>query len=86
MGQSLTTFLTSIADAIRSKKNTTNKIKATDFVDEILSIETKVNNEIATEAEMTALLEVAEVGTVYKYIGESGTYENGALYIIEEGE
>lgn len=40
--------------------------------------------EIATEEEMTALLETAEVGSVYKYAGESGTYENGALYVVEE--
>ena len=39
--------------------------------------------EISTEAEMTALLETAEIGSVYKYVGESGTYENGALYIVE---
>lgn len=42
--------------------------------------------QIATEAEMTALLETAEVGSVYKYTGESGTYENGALYVVEESE
>ena len=39
--------------------------------------------EVSTEAEMTALLGTAEIGSVYKYVGESGTYENGALYIVE---
>ena len=39
--------------------------------------------EIATEAEMTALLETAEVGSIYKYTGTTGTYENGALYVVE---
>ena len=38
MSQSLASFLTEIADAIRQKKNTSNNIKASDFVDEILSI------------------------------------------------
>jgi hypothetical protein len=38
---------------------------------------------ISTEAEMTALLETAEVGSVYKYTGTAGTYENGALYVVE---
>lgn len=38
--------------------------------------------EIATEAAMTALLETAAVGSVYKYTGPSGTYENGALYVV----
>ena len=37
----------------------------------------------ATEAEMTALLTSGEVGGVYKYVGTSGTYENGALYVLE---
>lgn len=39
---------------------------------------------VATEEEMTALLESAAVGSVYKYTGTTGTYENGALYIITE--
>lgn len=43
--------------------------------------------EIATEAEMTALLETAELGSVYKYTGETtDLYENGALYVVEESE
>ena len=42
--------------------------------------------EIATEAEMTKALETAEVGTIYKYTGTTGTYEKGALYIVEAGE
>lgn len=45
-----------------------------------------VPTEVKTEAEMTALLETADVGSVYKYTGESGTYENGALYVVEESE
>ena len=39
---------------------------------------------VSTEAEMTALLTSGEVGGVYKYVGASGTYENGALYVLEE--
>lgn len=42
--------------------------------------------EVLTEAEMTALLETAGVGSVYKYGGTSGTYESGTLYIVEESE
>lgn len=42
--------------------------------------------EVSTEAEMTALLTSGEVGGVYKYIGTTGTYENGALYMLEELE
>lgn len=40
--------------------------------------------EVSTEAEMTALLTSGEVGGVYKYTGETtDTYENGALYVLE---
>ena len=40
--------------------------------------------EVATETEMNELFPLAENGTVFKYVGETGTYENGALYIVEE--
>ena len=41
--------------------------------------------EIATEAEMTALLDTAETGAVFKYTGATtDKYENGTHYIIEE--
>ena len=40
--------------------------------------------EVSTEAEMTALLTSGEVGGVYKYMGTTGTYENGVLYLLEE--
>lgn len=43
-----------------------------------------IPKEIATEAEMDALLEVAEIGSVYKYTGPAGKYETGSLYIVEE--
>ena len=40
--------------------------------------------EVSTEAEMTALLETAPIGAVYKYVGEStDAYENGGIYIVE---
>lgn len=42
--------------------------------------------EVATEAEMTALLTSGTVGTIVKYAGETGTYKNGELYIIEVAE
>lgn len=40
--------------------------------------------EVATETEMNELFPLAENGTVFKYVGETGTYENGALYVVEE--
>lgn len=40
-------------------------------------------DEVASETEMTALLETAEVGAIFKYIGEgTDKYENGALYLV----
>lgn len=36
--------------------------------------------EVTTEAQMDAL----PIGAVFRYVGESGTYENGALYVVEE--
>lgn len=42
-----------------------------------------VPTEVSTEAEMTALLESGEVGGVYKYTGTTGTYENGAYYLLK---
>lgn len=40
--------------------------------------------EVSTEAEMTALLTSGEIGGVYKYTGATGTYENGAYYVLEK--
>lgn len=84
----LTDFLADIADGIRAKKGTTDKINPQNFRAEIESIQggaadSPLPIEVSTEAEMTALLGTAEIGSVYKYVGESGTYENGALYIVE---
>lgn len=42
--------------------------------------------EISTAAEMDAILKDAEIGSVYKYTGTTGFYENGALYVVEERE
>lgn len=39
--------------------------------------------EVPTEAGMTALLTSGKVGSVCKYTGTTGTYENGALYLLE---
>ena len=41
--------------------------------------------EISTDAEMEAVLTSNNVGKVYKFIGASGTYTNGDLYVVEVG-
>ena len=38
--------------------------------------------EVSSEDELKA----GEVGSIYTYTGESGTFENGAMYLVEEGE
>ena len=70
-------------------------IKSDDGWSKLLDVESDNSNEsedstqsplpieISTEAGMTALLSVSEVGSVYKYTGTSGTYENGAFYVVE---
>ena len=76
-----------------NKANTTTGKSDTDLTEAVLSLvggygngDSPLPSEVATESEMTALLETAEVGSVYKYTGTSGTYENGALYVVEESE
>lgn len=59
------------------------------MIDNIIVTAPEVENsplpiEVATEEEMNSLLETAEIGDIYKYTGETGTYENGALYVVEE--
>lgn len=54
-------------------------------VDVPIPQDSDVPPEIATEAEMTVLLDTAAVGSVYKYVGETtDKYENGVMYIVEE--
>ena len=61
------------------------KKMTTDVVIEVpTATDSPLPTEVATEAEMTALLTSGEVGGVYKYTGTTGTYENGALYVLEE--
>ena len=79
--------LTDMADAIREKKGTSYLYDPAEYASEIRSIEGRspMPIEISAEAEMTALLETAEVGSVYKYVGERGTYKDGALYMVVRG-
>lgn len=61
-----------------------NDTDLTGAVNRLISGYTKSKpKEISTEAEMNTLLTTAEVGSVYKYVGTTGTYEKGALYMIE---
>lgn len=78
-------FLTEIADAIREVRETKELINAQDLSSEIRkNIFKALPIEVYTEEEMTALLVNGEAGSVYKYIGTTGTYENGTLYIRVE--
>lgn len=68
-------------------------VKEKDMVDDIRvelteesgGADSYIPPEISTEAEMTALLETAPVGSVFKYVGETtDKYENGTKYELCE--
>lgn len=76
--------LTAIADGFRTSRRTEQQYTLDEMA--VLAAEalSGMPVEISTEEEMTALLETAEVGSIYKYIGEStDMYENGGLYLVE---
>lgn len=77
--------LDGIADAVREKTGKTAQMLGSEITGEIKNIPPRPI-EVSTEANMTALLATAEIGSIYKYVGTAGTYENGALYIVEGSE
>lgn len=75
-----------------TKANTTTGKSDTDLTGAVLSLaegygvggeDSPLPIEVATESEMNTVLGTAEVGSVYKYTGTTGTYESGALYVVE---
>ena len=75
---------TEVANGKIATLSCNGKKMTTDVVIEVPKAEdSALPIEVATEAEMTALLTSGEVGGVYKYTGTTGTYENGALYVLE---
>lgn len=76
---------TEVANGKIATLSCSGKKMTTDVVIEIpKATDSPLPTEVSTEAEMTALLTSGEVGGVYKYTGTTGTYENGALYVLEE--
>lgn len=77
-------YLTDLYEGIVSKKPDASK-NPQHFRREIEGIAGGTNGlpiKVSTQSEIDALA----IGTIFKYTGESGTYENGALYIVEAGE
>lgn len=73
----------SICDAIREKIGSTDLIKSGEIADMIKL--TGTIREISSATEMTALLSSENIGSVYKYIGETTEeYINGDIYVVEE--
>ena len=88
-----------ITKLIRKANDTTGK-SDTDLISGVNSLIAGYGNgggatdsplpiEVATESAMLDILinaTAADVGAVYKYMGATGIYENGALYVIEVNE
>ena len=65
--------------------NTTELQAILDAINALPDKTTSVPVESTSEEDMNALLETAEVGSVFKYTGATtDTFENGAYYIVEE--
>lgn len=80
-------YLSNIAEAIRTKKGTTEKINAQDFASEIITIESSINPvEILTEQEMLAETKAENLGAVFKYVGATGAYTQGEYYKVVQVE
>lgn len=77
-------YLTDLYEGIVSKKADASR-NPQNFRAEIEAIQTNKPIKVSTEAEMTALLDTAEVGAVYFFIGESDTYKKG-YYEVREWE
>lgn len=79
--------LTAIADGFRTSRGTEQRYTLDEMAVLAAEVLSGMPIEISTEEEMTALLETAKIGSVYKYIGEStDVYENGGLYLVEVTE
>ena len=78
----------SICDTIREKLGITDLIKSNEMVDLIKSIGdsgTAQIQQISSATEMTKLLSSNNIGSVYKYVGETTEkYINGDIYVVEE--
>ena len=84
MSQSLHAFLTEIADAIRTQKNTTAEINANDFVDEILKLGTEETLSYANDGTLpTFLHNLAEAIRLKRQITDKINAQNFASEILK---
>ena len=75
--------LTNIADAIREKSKTSATLTPEEMVQAIKDIIS--GPAIATtEEEMDNLLKTLEIGSICRFVGESGKYATNSLYEIYE--
>lgn len=90
MAKTLTVMFQEIADAIRNKKGTTEPINAQNFATEIENMETGASGEpieVASAAEMDALLVEENMGKIYKYVGSNTeTYFQNNLYEVVDSD
>lgn len=82
-------YLTDLYEGISSRKPDASR-NPQDFRREIESIgssseaDSPLPPEISSDLELLSFISTAPVGSVFKYTGTTGAYENGALYIVEE--
>lgn len=78
-------ILTGIADAIRAKCKTTDTFTPEEMIQAIENMlsSSPMPNSVETEEDMDYRLETSEIGSVYKYTGETcAKYIKNSLYIV----
>lgn len=78
------TTLINIANAIRTKRNSSAKITPNNMANEINSIVGAIED-VATESVMNNKLISSNLGRAYRFTGTTtNNYVNGDIYIVEE--
>jgi hypothetical protein len=80
----LTDYLEDLYQGIASKKPGASK-NPQDFRAEIESITTGTSGTLPPEVTSEEDANALAIGSVFTYKGTTGTFENGVMYLVEEG-
>lgn len=80
----LTTARNNIRTALANKGVSASSHGFEDFATDIGNIVVATPIDVSTNAEMSSALTAANVGKAYRFVGTTGTYTNGDIYIVEE--